>query len=375
MPAQVPERDLPSEGVTSSVKDVNGGGAAPGGQAYEPVGDGDRLRTTRRGETGLMSSVSRPRRGRAFTLIELLVVIAVIAVLIGLLLPAVQAAREAARRAACTNNLKQIALALNNYAQALGSFPPGYLSAYDPAISSDTGPGWGWAAMALPQYEQQALFNAVNFVVPIQDPGQLTVRTTTLATFTCPSDQMPRNWTATFGFVRWVRGRIISDIVPICDVPGANYVGVFGVGEPGVDGDGLFFRGSAIRPADITDGLSQTFAVGERSVRLVKGPGVATWVGSVPGAQFWTCGPATDPDQSGPCLREDASGMILGHTGESRGPGDPYADVNQFGSAHGRGAFFAFCDGHVRYVTQQIQYATYKALSTRAKGEVIPDDF
>src|SRR5262245_40564143 len=97
-----------------------------------------------------------------FTLIELLVVIAIISVLIALLLPAVQAAREAARRAQCVNNLKQIGLALLNYEATLQTFPPGYVSSFD-AQGNDTGPGWGWAAMLLPPFEQAPLFNSLNF--------------------------------------------------------------------------------------------------------------------------------------------------------------------------------------------------------------------
>jgi prepilin-type N-terminal cleavage/methylation domain-containing protein len=251
-------------------------------------------------------------RRQGFTLIELLVVIAVIGVLVGLLLPAVQASREAARRATCINNLKQIGLAVHNYADAHRTLPPGYLSSYDPTISSDTGPGWGWGSMILPQFEQQPVFNAVNFVVPIHYPDHSTVRSTLLSSFVCPSDEMPRIWTATFGFVRVVFGRVISDIVPICDVPASNYVGVFGVGEPGVDGDGVFFRGSALGFNAITDGLSQTFLVGERSVHVNRGRGLATWVGSVPGAQFWSCGPGKRADRSAnrhracarPCIGE-----------------------------------------------------------------------
>ena len=97
-------------------------------------------------------------RHKGFTLIELLVVIAIIGVLIALLLPAVQAAREAARRSQCTNNLKQIGLGLHNYHGALNCFPPGYLSTPFPSganVGDNSGPGWGWLAMALPYMEQR----------------------------------------------------------------------------------------------------------------------------------------------------------------------------------------------------------------------------
>ena len=107
---------------------------------------------------------------KGFTLIELLVVISIIAVLIALLLPAVQAAREAARRAQCVNNLKQIGLALFNYENSIGTFPPGYIDYQNNPIYTpdlDMGPGWGWAAMLLPFLEQQPLYNAINFSLGI----------------------------------------------------------------------------------------------------------------------------------------------------------------------------------------------------------------
>src|SRR3989449_6020416 len=97
------------------------------------------------------------RRSRGFTLVELLVVIAIIGVLIALLLPAVQAAREAARRAQCVNNLKQMGLALHNYESTNRTLPPGYVSAFDSA-GTDLGAGWGWASMILPQMEQTNTF-------------------------------------------------------------------------------------------------------------------------------------------------------------------------------------------------------------------------
>ena len=313
------------------------------------------------------------RRADGFTLIELLVVIAIIGVLVALLLPAVQASREAARRAQCHNNLKQIGLALHNYHGRHGLLPPGYVSIYDPMARVERGPGWGWATKLLPDLEQQPLYDRIHFEAPLQARDFTTIRSTHLSLFLCPSDDMPRTWTASSGATWIYGGHVYSAENPICDVAGSNYVGVFGIGEPGVDGDGVFFRDSAVGFRDITDGLSHTAAVGERSTRLNAGRGQATWVGAVPGAQLWSCAPDPfDPD-AGTCRHEDGSGMILGHTGEGFGPGDPMGDVNQFLSQHGHGASFLFCDGHVRFLKQSMDYRVYKALSTRAGGEVISD--
>src|SRR5205809_2892375 len=112
-----------------------------------------------------MSFVSRALRRSAFTLIELLVVIAIIAVLVALLLPAVQQAREAARRSQCKNNLKQIGLALQNYHSSANRFPPGYVAgATYPATSN----GWGWSAMILPYLDQAPLYRKINFGLPVE---------------------------------------------------------------------------------------------------------------------------------------------------------------------------------------------------------------
>src|SRR4051794_21890252 len=122
-------------------------------------------------------------RRRGFTLIELLVVIAIIAVLIALLLPAVQAAREAARRAQCVNNLKQIGLALHNYHDTVGSFPPGGQSA-----PSYAGTWFNWLTSILPQIEQMPLYNATNFSRQIYQAENTTVSLTMITAYLCPSD-------------------------------------------------------------------------------------------------------------------------------------------------------------------------------------------
>src|SRR5262245_36851809 len=143
---------------------------------------------------------------RGFTLIELLVVIAIIAVLIALLLPAVQAAREAARRVACVNNLKQIGLAIHNYHQINDVFPPGGFPAYTPTANTGNNASPSAHARLLPFLEQQPLYNALNWNLPvINDPSPFTgyapyanstVTITRVAAFLCPSDTPP-NWKLT----------------------------------------------------------------------------------------------------------------------------------------------------------------------------------
>ena len=298
---------------------------------------------------------------RAFTLIELLVVIAIIGVLIGLLLPAVQAAREAARRAQCVNNLKQIGLALHNYDGSHQTFPSGYVSKFD-VSGNDTGPGWGWAAMLLPQFEQTPLFNSINFNLAIEDPANSTSRLPNVNNFLCPSDSAATAY--------WAVNRDITNGTPrqnICQVSPSNYIAMYGNGEPGPNGDGIFFRNGKVGLRDITDGTSQTIAVGERSHRL----GEATWVGSVTNAIMFP----TDNDDIGRYRTETSSGMVLGHVGEGVGPGDRRGDVNQFYSLHsGGGVNFLFADGHVSFLKATMNYQAYRALATRAGAEVVSAD-
>ena len=132
----------------------------------------------------------------AFTLIELLVVITIISVLIAFLLPAVQAAREAARRIQCSNNLKQIGLAMHGYHTAIGCFPSGYISAVGSGgPADDKGPGWGWAALILPYLELDNVHDQIQFGKDIADPANAVVRATILPVFLCPSDGGDKTFT------------------------------------------------------------------------------------------------------------------------------------------------------------------------------------
>ena len=309
-----------------------------------------------------MRTNSGIRRSRAFTLIEVLVVISIIGVLVALLLPAVQAAREAARRAQCVNNLKQIGLALHNYESALQTLPPGYVSAFD-TTGTDLGPGWGWASMILPQVEQANIYSAVNFSLNVEVPGNQTSRLAMVGGFLCPSDRVERSWPAVDRDI--LTGAPIREI---CRIAPSNYVGMNGVSEPGPDGEGVLFRNSRIAFKDITDGLSQTIAAGERSHLL----GPATWTGAVTGALLYD----DDGDQIGSNDLETGPGMVLGHSGEGIGPGSNKSEPNQFYSLHsGRGANFLFVDGHVEFLKASMNYKSYVALSTRNRGEVISGDY
>jgi len=314
-------------------------------------------------------------RRRGFTLIELLVVIAIIAVLISLLLPAVQSAREAARRAQCLNNFKQIGLALHTYHEIHGVFPPGYVSNYrrdsgdEGTAEDDIGPGWGWASQILPQLEQSTLYNTINFSLTMTYAANQSAQLTRINTFLCPSDFTPNK----------VPVRDQTNSQTIYTVGTSNYVGVYGTGEIGEApgrGNGTFFRNSRIAVGQMTDGSSNTVVVGERSCNL----SYATWTGRAVGGWLFTTASFEggtnkfnpDPEESfcmilGPIEFEDEDGL-------PRTPNFPSAHVEDYYSRHPGGVNFLFGDGSVRFVKNSINPQIYASLATRNGGEVISAD-
>jgi prepilin-type N-terminal cleavage/methylation domain-containing protein/prepilin-type processing-associated H-X9-DG protein len=297
---------------------------------------------------------------QAFTLIELLVVIAIIGILIGLLLPAVQKVREAAARISCTNNLKQIGLALHGYHDSIGTFPPAYVDGNTNPNSDatmDVGPGWGWASMILPYVEQGNVYNQINFSQTI---GTTPVCQTVLPMFLCPSDQkLP-----TF--------QVYNTNVTVAQ---GNYVGCNGTLEtsPYVGNNtGLFLRNKRYRIADVTDGLSETIIVGERSTDH----SLSTWAGAVPGGLVPALQAPGPPPNDPNSQAELAQALVVAHGNKTHVPSAdlPIWDADTFYSKHtGKGANFLYGDGSVHFLTSGIDGITYEHLCTIAGGEAIGD--
>ncbi len=305
----------------------------------------------------------RSRSPRGFTLIELLVVIAIIAVLIALLLPAVQAAREAARRIQCTNNLKQIGLALHNYHESLLVFPPGYMAGR-PLVDAetDTAPGWSWASMILPQLDQAPLYSSLNFALPVQAAANTTGVVTNLRGFICPSDQIQR---ATFPVGDGLGGTVAT-------VAPTSYAGctgddasdtALGVNNDGV-GRGVFFRNSAVSIAAVSDGTSQTILVEERAWGNAEG----TWTGAIAGGVIRR-GPFNPCPGSGEATHL-APTLVLAHCHLLNTNSDFDGGLDDASSFHPGGANILFADGSVHFIAQNIDMRTYQYMGCRDDGQV-----
>jgi prepilin-type N-terminal cleavage/methylation domain-containing protein len=259
-----------------------------------------------------------------FTLVELLVVIAIIGILVALLLPAIQAAREAARRTQCGNNLKQIGVAMHNYHDSIGRFPPGFM------LYDASGEEWSWAVFLMPYMEQQALYDQLapdkrRLRAVIADANDRKLVQTVIKDLLCPSDT-----------VRKLSPRGPYDVHGPADFrPAASsYAAVRGFYQHSATdnrkNNGVFYGESSVAMKDILDGTSHTFAVGEREARC--------------DSVIW-CGVRK------PGGGDNVSGRVsvkVNHPTGSCGTG--------FGSNHPGGAQFTMCDASVQFITEDIQF-------------------
>jgi prepilin-type N-terminal cleavage/methylation domain-containing protein len=274
--------------------------------------------------------ISLPRGG--FTLIELLVVIAIIGVLVGLTLPAVQSAREASRRTQCQNYLKQQGLALNNYVTLGDAFPIGYIAWTNPP--GGAAPGWAWSAAVLPQLEQSTIYNALNINLPIDLPDNATVRGVVLAIYVCPSD---RN-TGTFNVTSQVTGGPIAAQTTSYAANGGTNTAT----QP----NGMFLMNKSVRLKQVKDGLSNTFAVGERGSFVVQN----AWPG---------------------VLGDGRGGTEVLALVSNSGPDPTNPSPTSFCGPHTGMTQFLMGDGSVHPIKATINPSVYRALSTCNGREVI----
>ena len=305
-----------------------------------------------------------------FTLIELLVVIAIIAVLIALLLPAVQQAREAARRTQCKNNLMQIGIALNNYMMAHNVLPPGSQNSTGPIVSKeDGGYHMGWLTQILPYIEQQNAYAKIDFDLSVYDPANKLVRHSHQGTFNCPSDRRTP---------------------PSGQIQTTNYCGIHNDFETPIDVDqnGVLFLNSSVRYEDVRDGSSNTFYVVETrldatsalgwmagtrsSLRnvVIAVPKTTNNNGGQPGAEEYTfashkVGTFSDTDDLQRQLAELARQ-------ESNADGQTVAEVVGGPSSYHAGGFHALLgDGATRFISFNISPTLLRNLAHRADGEIL----
>jgi prepilin-type N-terminal cleavage/methylation domain-containing protein/prepilin-type processing-associated H-X9-DG protein len=297
-----------------------------------------------------LRSESGRRRLSGFTLVELLVVIAIIAILIGLLLPAVQQAREAARRIQCRNNLKQIGLALHNYHDTHNTFPVGHyaIGHFDGTINDNLGgTGFAWSYSILPYLEQSSIYSRFNPSFPISNSAfpesiqNKNIAGNTIPTALCPSDKKPT--TAATGATN-LPGSISPHATTSYKAASSSFNEVGS--QVSTRSNGMFDRDAAHTPRrmrDITDGTTNTVLVGEQDDKNFAG---ARLYGAVTPANGW-------------CSGESRRFLINGEFGinATTFPADPViAPARTASSRHPGGAQFCMADGAVRFISENIQH-------------------
>jgi len=301
----------------------------------------------------------RRQRIDGFTLIELVTVVVIILVLIALLLPAVQSAREAARRTQCRNNLAQIALAMQNYEMAFEVLPAGTVNATGPIVNVAQPNQYhvSWTLAILPQLELANVYHHFDFRTGVYDPRNRAVQQQKLSLWECPSSGM-----------------------------GGSYAGCYDSRETPIDRDnnGVLYLNSSVRLEDIADGCGNTIAIGETS----RGPTIWGWTSGTRDTLRNTAAPPNSPAQAlptGPIGYQDFSGQVGMDQWEAELSGaellseedlsDPQLLlVGGFGSSHIDGAQFAFCDGSVRLVHNAVDATVFSRLGSRSDGSM-PDAF
>jgi len=360
----------------------------------------------------MKTKLSLPVRN-AFTLIELLVVIAIIATLVAILLPAVQQAREAARRSTCKNNLKQIGIAIHNYHDTYNSIPPGYIG----QVTVGSRGNWAWGALILPYMDQSATYDALevgNVRMPVQcnplaNGGKLEVLQTPIASYLCPSDNAPNpneqrqlnnaaqngstaqaNPIATSNYVgvnaSWHLSLHSGDSTNTSNLSRANGVFLgFGLVPDGTTGNMIPARNSKLSFANVTDGLSNTVFVAERAFEL-----------NNPSGSVFNCraaiihGIKSQVNDAVAFQNGGDIGQTFALTATTRGS----AAADQFGginfpnqescrrgvsSRHNGGAQFLLGDGSVHFLSENIDHApttaavdsTYEKLFARNDGQIV----
>jgi prepilin-type processing-associated H-X9-DG protein len=265
-----------------------------------------------------------------------LIVITSITLLTFLLLPAVLASREAGRDHHCANQLSKISAGLREYAEIHGALPAGW------HLEASKSSGYGWAAAILPQLNEEAIYGQIDFSRPINE-ASLATRTSTPTIYLCPSDHGDRGFPL-FAEIGAPGANAQQSTNLLVTLPRANYMGVFGVIEPdevaGDSGEGVFVEGRGFRYSEITRGLSHVMLLGERTTRKLP----STWLGIA-------------------MAGEDAGGRIVGCAKE--GPNRADTDECEFDSRHDGHVNFAWVDGHVSSIGNDIEPLVYQQFAKR----------
>jgi prepilin-type N-terminal cleavage/methylation domain-containing protein/prepilin-type processing-associated H-X9-DG protein len=283
------------------------------------------------------------KKRHGFTLVELLVVIAIIGILVALLLPAVQAAREAARRLQCSNNLSQMALAVQNYEGAFRVYPPGTIEESGPIANVAQGYHHNWVSQILPYIEQTVTYRHIDFDAGVYDDKNAEVRRVDISVLSCASDYSEDQ-----------------------KIGHSNYAGCHHDVEAPIDvgNHGIFFLNSAVRYSEILDGTTNTLFLGEKVLAGKNDLG-------------WMSGTRATLRNTGQSINYDLP-HLLGQVGADLQPVDPVRQspqfVGGFSSRHPAMMMAAFGDGHVGPITDRIKPEVLQQYGHRADGKLMLEE-